>query len=55
MCACFDLHIEVIAEGIERADELATLQKLGVRYFQGFLFARPAFERLPEVTWPAST
>jgi EAL domain-containing protein (putative c-di-GMP-specific phosphodiesterase class I) len=54
MCACCDLHIEVIAEGIERAGELETLQTLGVRYFQGFLFARPAFESLPEVTWPTS-
>jgi len=23
-----------------------------VQYFQGYLFARPAFEALPEVRWP---
>ncbi len=33
---------EVIAEGIESADETATLRALGARYGQGFHFARPA-------------
>jgi EAL domain-containing protein (putative c-di-GMP-specific phosphodiesterase class I) len=32
----------VIAEGIEQAQEMETLFRLGVRYAQGFLFARPA-------------
>jgi len=31
----------VIAEGVETTGELAALCDLGVRYFQGFLFARP--------------
>lgn len=42
------LNIEVIAEGIESADERAVLIELGVRYMQGFLFARPGFECLVE-------
>jgi EAL domain-containing protein (putative c-di-GMP-specific phosphodiesterase class I) len=29
------------------------LQALGIYLFQGYLFARPAFEALPEVAWPA--
>lgn len=33
--------IELIAEGIERPEELSTLLEIGVPYGQGFLFARP--------------
>ncbi|MBI1949935.1 MAG: EAL domain-containing protein [Acidobacteria bacterium] len=33
--------ITLIAEGVETAEELRCLQALGVRYAQGFLFARP--------------
>lgn len=32
----------LIAEGVETWDELETLARMGVRYAQGFLFARPA-------------
>jgi len=32
----------LIAEGVESWEELETLARLGVRYAQGFLFARPA-------------
>jgi EAL domain-containing protein (putative c-di-GMP-specific phosphodiesterase class I) len=32
---------DVIAEGIERSEELETLLELGIPYGQGFLFARP--------------
>ncbi|MDB5719258.1 MAG: hypothetical protein JWM38_2685 [Sphingomonas bacterium] len=49
-----DLGITVIAEGIETEAELAALRDLGVRYIQGFLLARPAFEALPAFTLPAS-
>lgn len=34
----------IVAEGIERTDELATLRELGVDYGQGFLLAHPAAE-----------
>lgn len=50
---CADLRVSVIAEGVETNEELLALQDLGVRYVQGFLFAKPAFERLPVVgLWP---
>ena len=46
---CRNLHISVIAEGVETIEEAAALRALGVRLFQGYLFARPAVEALPEV------
>ncbi|MBF2054066.1 MAG: EAL domain-containing protein [Candidatus Sericytochromatia bacterium] len=46
---CNELNIQVIAEGIETAAELAVLQDMGLEYFQGYYFARPAFEALAEV------
>jgi len=33
--------VEIIAEGVETEAERLTLQELGVRHGQGFLFARP--------------
>ena len=47
MCAA--LGVTVIAEGIETAGELDALRAIGVRYIQGFYFARPGFETLPAV------
>lgn len=41
---CRDLEIQVIAEGIETRDEVRCLQDLGIELFQGYYFARPAFE-----------
>jgi EAL domain-containing protein (putative c-di-GMP-specific phosphodiesterase class I) len=46
---CRRLHISVVAEGVETLEEAVSLRELGVRLFQGYLFARPALERLPEV------
>ena len=46
---CESLGVKVIAEGIETAGELEALREIGVRYIQGFYFAKPAFEHLPEV------
>lgn len=34
---------EVVAEGIETAEELQTLTDLGIQYGQGFYLARPAY------------
>jgi len=42
------LGIEVIAEGIESTNERDVLTDLGVRYMQGYLFARPGFQCLVE-------
>lgn len=44
-----ELGIRVIAEGVETGEEFRYLRGQGVRYFQGYHFARPAFEALPEL------
>ncbi|MCQ4348212.1 EAL domain-containing protein [Pseudomonas stutzeri] len=49
---CRRLGIRVIAEGIETPDELEALRGLGVELFQGYLFAKPAFQALPDVHYP---
>jgi EAL domain-containing protein (putative c-di-GMP-specific phosphodiesterase class I) len=36
------LDAQVIAEGIETSEELATIQALGIPLGQGYLFGRPA-------------
>ncbi len=46
---CRRLGIEVVAEGVEKAGEYYWLRDNGVSFFQGYYFARPAFEALPEV------
>lgn len=43
---CQSLKIDVVAEGVERAEELSILQEAGVRYIQGYLLARPAVNKL---------
>ncbi|MBB4039436.1 EAL domain-containing protein (putative c-di-GMP-specific phosphodiesterase class I) [Microvirga flocculans] len=47
------LDITIIAEGVETEAELATLKSAGINLFQGFLFARPAIETLPTVSFAA--
>lgn len=44
---CKRLEIEVVAEGIETAEESAFLMSLGIHYQQGYWFAKPGFETLP--------
>ena len=36
------LAAEIVAEGVETADDLAVLRDLGVEYAQGFYWGRPA-------------
>ena len=48
------LGITVIAEGIETIEEWSTLRLLGIRYCQGYLFAKPGFRTLPKVELPTS-
>ena len=43
------LGIAVIAEGIETEAEYRALRDLGVRYQQGFWFARPGLRKLPPI------
>lgn len=51
---CAQLGVRPLAEGVETIDEYLALRDLGIGLQQGFLFARPAFESVPAVTWPAS-
>jgi EAL domain-containing protein (putative c-di-GMP-specific phosphodiesterase class I) len=49
---CNDLGIDVIAEGVETEGEYTWLATEGVRLFQGYLLAKPAFESFPPVHYP---
>lgn len=46
---CDDLHVDVIAEGVETPEQERVLGELGCRYGQGYLYSRPVpldeFER----------
>ena len=46
---CEGLSIDIVAEGVESSGEYHWLQNAGISIFQGFYFARPAFEALPDV------
>ena len=49
LTVCDGLGISVIAEGVEAKDELTQLVDFGINLFQGYYFAKPLFEGLPEV------
>lgn len=44
---CLDLGIDIVAEGVETAEEYDWFRREGIELFQGFLLARPEFDRLP--------
>ncbi len=46
---CDSLSIEIVAEGVENVGEYHWLSEAGISIFQGYYFARPAFEALPDV------
>jgi len=46
---CTEIGITVIAEGIENYEELVSLQSFGIRFFQGYYFAKPAFQAIANV------
>ena len=48
-----ELGLNVVAEGVETVAELAALRAAGVRLFQGYLLAHPAFQALPAINWDA--
>ena len=50
--ACFELGVEVVAEGVENGRAADTLCRIGVVLQQGYHIARPAFESLPPFTLP---
>lgn len=48
---CRDLSILVVAEGVSTYEELACLQSFNIELFQGFYFAKPAFQSLATIPW----
>lgn len=50
LATCQVLELGVIAEGIETVGEYRMLRSKGVRYFQGYFFARPGFRSLPGIS-----
>ena len=44
-----ELNISPLAEGVETRDEMLFLHDLGIDLMQGYYFAKPGFESLPEV------
>jgi len=53
VAVCKELSIIPVAEGIETRAELDALKDMGIRLFQGYLIAQPAFQSLPEIDWEA--
>jgi EAL domain-containing protein (putative c-di-GMP-specific phosphodiesterase class I) len=49
LAICAKLNIQVMAEGVETVEEFDWLRRAHVNLFQGFYFALPAFEALPDV------
>lgn len=49
---CSSLEIEIIAEGVEQPEEWHWLDAVGIRYFQGFLFAKPQLNGVGKVAYP---
>jgi EAL domain-containing protein (putative c-di-GMP-specific phosphodiesterase class I) len=46
---CNQLDIRILAEGVETAAEMEYFLQRGVTLMQGYYFAKPGFECLPEV------
>lgn len=46
-----DLNITPLAEGIETKEEMLWLKDCGIELMQGYFFAKPGFECLPEVNY----
>lgn len=44
---CREMRVQVIAEGVETAEELRTVVALGADYLQGYYLSRPAFQPAP--------
>ncbi|MEK0160535.1 EAL domain-containing protein [Pseudoalteromonas piscicida] len=51
---CHKLNIRILAEGVETAQEYSYLKNHNVSLMQGYFFAKPELELLPEVTWPST-
>ena len=51
----YRLGIKIIAEGVETEEEYRWCRALGIRYYQGYLLAKPGFETLPDPYIPEDT
>ena len=49
---CRKIGITVLGECVETEAECMALLDCGVEWMQGYLFAKPAVEALPEIHWP---
>lgn len=49
---CTSLEIMVSAVGVEKPEEWMWLESAGISHFQGHLFAQPAFQGIPAISWP---
>lgn len=52
---CEELGVQLLAEGVETADECLCLRDMGLTLMQGYLFSKPLFEscgRADAITWP---
>jgi len=49
---CHSLGVQVIGEAVETLEEYEVMLDCGIRLMQGFLFARPQLECLPQINWP---
>ncbi|BBK38534.1 diguanylate phosphodiesterase [Allostella sp. ATCC 35155] len=52
-----ETQTRLVAEGVERIEEVRTLRAVGIRFMQGYHFARPRFEGVVaehEIAWPAT-
>ena len=49
-----DLDVTPVCEGVETQAEFEVLADLGVSLMQGYFFARPEINALPEPAWPVS-
>ena len=49
---CLDLGIDIIAEGIETDNEYSWCKDEGIELYQGYFFAKPEFEMLPNAYFP---
>lgn len=50
IATCNQLKVTVLAEGIETVEEAQFFKDLGVYLMQGYYFAKPGFQSLPEVS-----
>ena len=39
------MNLKIVAEGVERREELEELKRIGIEYIQGFYFSKPLPER----------